>query len=213
MIDAKLAALLKEADLGEEAVWLHKQSGKHIMLHWACERLGAKKGVVFDQPVVVQADAAGGTAVVLVTGRLGDKSEWSFGEASPANNKAAYPFSMAEKRGKDRVVLKLVGLHGEVYSEEEAEDFKPTIAPRASDKWHGPLGITELKGQMRYFAGELAACEAYDDLLVLLEGYKAVLEQCARDLPTWYNGDGKDIDGVLVTIKARREVLAGESRV
>lgn len=31
---------------------------------------------------------------------------------------------MAEKRAKDRVILKLVGLHGYVYSEEESDDFK-----------------------------------------------------------------------------------------
>ena len=31
---------------------------------------------------------------------------------------------MAEKRAKDRVILKLVGLHGYAYSEEEADDFK-----------------------------------------------------------------------------------------
>ena len=30
---------------------------------------------------------------------------------------------MAEKRAKDRVILKLVGLHGDVYSEDEADDF------------------------------------------------------------------------------------------
>ena len=35
---------------------------------------------------------------------------------------------MAEKRAKDRVILKLIGLHGEVYSEEEAEEFKAEIA-------------------------------------------------------------------------------------
>ncbi len=32
---------------------------------------------------------------------------------------------MAEKRAKDRVILKLAGIHGLVYSEEEADDFKP----------------------------------------------------------------------------------------
>jgi hypothetical protein len=31
---------------------------------------------------------------------------------------------MAEKRAKDRVILKLVELHGLVYSEEEADEFK-----------------------------------------------------------------------------------------
>jgi hypothetical protein len=31
---------------------------------------------------------------------------------------------MAEKRAKDRVILKLIELHGLVYSEEEADEFK-----------------------------------------------------------------------------------------
>mgnify|MGYP003654039403 FL=1 len=31
---------------------------------------------------------------------------------------------MAEKRAKDRVILKLVGLHGDVYAEDEADSFK-----------------------------------------------------------------------------------------
>mgnify|MGYP001362808138 FL=1 len=31
---------------------------------------------------------------------------------------------MAEKRGKDRVILSLAGLHGYVYSDIEADDFK-----------------------------------------------------------------------------------------
>ena len=49
---------------------------------------------------------------------------WSIGEVAPNNCKNAYPFAMAEKRAKDRVILKLAGLHGYVYSEDEAEDFK-----------------------------------------------------------------------------------------
>ena len=31
---------------------------------------------------------------------------------------------MAEKRAKDRVILKLAGIHGDAYSEEESDDFK-----------------------------------------------------------------------------------------
>jgi hypothetical protein len=48
----------------------------------------------------------------------------SFGEASPKNNKNSYPIAMAEKRAKDRVILKLLAVHGDLYSEEEADDFK-----------------------------------------------------------------------------------------
>ena len=60
----------------------------------------------------------------MVVGRMGERSEWSIGEAASYNNKNSYPFAMAEKRAKDRVILKLVGLHGDVYSEDEADAFK-----------------------------------------------------------------------------------------
>jgi hypothetical protein len=69
-------------------------------------------------------------AVVLVTGRLGDRVEWSIGEAlvnvnyRVSGKQAAYVYAMAEKRAKDRVILKLIELHGLVYSEEEADEFK-----------------------------------------------------------------------------------------
>ena len=38
-----------------------------------------------------------------------------------------YPFAMAEKRAKDRVILKLLGVAGDTYSEEEADAFKDSI--------------------------------------------------------------------------------------
>jgi hypothetical protein len=123
-LDANLAAILKACDLGNDAVWAHKQSGKYIMYHWACEKAAVMKGVKWEPPVVVHADPAAKLAVILVTGRLGDQVEWSFGEAAPYNTTQTYPFAMAEKRAKDRVVLKLIGLHGLAYSEEEADDFK-----------------------------------------------------------------------------------------
>ena len=34
---------------------------------------------------------------------------------------------MAEKRAKDRIILKLIGFHGEIYSEDEAEDFEEEV--------------------------------------------------------------------------------------
>ncbi len=68
--------------------------------------------------------------VILVTGRFNDKVEWSFGEAAPYNLKNNYPFAMAEKRAKDRVILKLVGLHGDAYSEIEADEFNETKPPK-----------------------------------------------------------------------------------
>lgn len=106
----------------EDAGW--DCHGTYVLLHKALEKVAAKRGVVFDTPEVLSANAAAKEAVVLVRGRMGDKVEWSIGEAAPYNNKNSYPFAMAEKRAKDRVILKLVGLHGDVYSEDEADEFK-----------------------------------------------------------------------------------------
>jgi len=98
--------------------------GTTVMLHKALERVAAHKGIVFDSPTIVESEISQKNVAIFVTGHLGDKSEWSFGEAAPYNNKNAYPYAMAEKRAKDRVILKLVGLHGHVYSEDEADDFE-----------------------------------------------------------------------------------------
>ena len=113
--------------------------GTFVLLHKALERVAAHKNITFDPPTVIESDIASKSVVIVVTGHLGDKSEWSFGEAATYNNKNAYPYAMAEKRAKDRVILKLVGLHGHVYSEEEADVFKAARpsgiadAPQAQD--------------------------------------------------------------------------------
>lgn len=103
--------------------------GQRVILHKALERIAAKASIAFDPPVVLRAEAD--EAVLIVTGsRPGGRAEWSIGEAKIGANyrvsgkQAAYPYAMAEKRGKDRVILKLIELHGYAYSEDEADDFK-----------------------------------------------------------------------------------------
>jgi hypothetical protein len=98
--------------------------GTRVILHKALEKIAAKKGITFDAPVHLVTDPANTQVAIQVTGRLGDMEAWSIGEVAPNNCKNAYPFAMAEKRAKDRVILKLAGLHGYVYSEDEADDFK-----------------------------------------------------------------------------------------
>jgi len=77
-------------------------------------------------------------AVIQVTGRMGDRVEWSIGEALIGVNyrvsgkQAAYVYAMAEKRAKDRVILKLTGIHGLVYSEDEMSGEDRAPAPIAS---------------------------------------------------------------------------------
>jgi hypothetical protein len=98
--------------------------GTLVLYHKAYEVIAAKEKITFDPPTVIEGSSADKTAVILVVGRMGDRQEWSIGEAAPGNCKNAYPYAMAEKRAKDRVVAKLAGLAQYVYSEDEADEFK-----------------------------------------------------------------------------------------
>ena len=125
-LDPIVGEILKKYNLDpKECLW--NAHGAWVIFHRYLEQIAVKAGVHFDMPEIHQKD--GTSVAILVRGHMGDEAmdwhmEWTFGEASPSNNKNAYPWAMAEKRAKDRLVLKLLGLHGHVYSEEEADEFK-----------------------------------------------------------------------------------------
>jgi hypothetical protein len=114
-----------EVQLAQDDVW--SVQGTPVVKHKALERLAGTLKIRFAKPDILRHERD--EAVLLVTGTLGDESEWSIGEACVNVNyrvspkMAAYPYAMAEKRAKDRVILKLAKLPG-VYSEEEADELK-----------------------------------------------------------------------------------------
>lgn len=144
-IDPRLVELLKKYGEDNSAVW--DCHGTWVAYHAAVERMAAKANIVFDGPQMIVNEPEKKTVVISVSARMGERHEWSFGEVSPSNNKNAYPYAMAEKRAKDRVALKLLGMAGLVYSEEEADDFKASspkaeIPDPANDK---PKSSAQLK--------------------------------------------------------------------
>lgn len=120
----EIAEFMARYAVSFDEVWKIPQGTAYAVKHRALERVAADQKINFDPPQVIEARSSEKIAVLCVTGRMGERSEWSIGEASPANNKNAYAFAMAEKRGKDRVILKLLNAHGALYSEDEADDFK-----------------------------------------------------------------------------------------
>ena len=68
-----------------------------------------------------------GDVALLITGYKLDNPDYkieSTGEANALNCTAEYYFAMAEKRGKDRVILKLINAYEYgIYSDVEADDF------------------------------------------------------------------------------------------
>ncbi len=107
-----------------------------VVKHKALERVAAEVGIVWDRPAMLECNSSDGVAAMCVFGRLGERMEWSIGEAltlrpdRPGGNykitgkQAGYVYAMAEKRAKDRVILKLLEAHGALYSEAEADEFE-----------------------------------------------------------------------------------------
>ena len=160
-LDPKISEVLKQYGFDKDAVW--NCHGTWVVLHKVLEQIAAKAGVKYERPEILVAERE--AAAVLVTGSLGEASEWSIGEAviglnyKVKNNQPGYPFAMAEKRAKDRVILKLIGLHGLAYSEEEADEFKES-APKQPD---GQDWAQERDDLTKMVQG----CESMDDLLEL----------------------------------------------
>lgn len=134
VIDPLVERILEKYDIAAtDALWSMVRTDKKTgitkttwnIFHRYCEQIAAKAGIVFQDPEVVvnEVDSEGKrTVVLLVRGSLGYVKEWSYGEASPQTTFLQYVFAMAEKRAKDRVILKLAGFHGMVYSDVEMED-------------------------------------------------------------------------------------------
>lgn len=127
---------MEKYSVASDEIW-EVHGSTWVVKHKALERVAAEQGVIWDRPAMIETNSKDGIVALCVFGKIGDRLEWSIGEASPKNCKNAYYYAMAEKRAKDRVILKLLAAHGELYSEEEADDFKqPRQNPhvtRASD--------------------------------------------------------------------------------
>ena len=139
-LNEKLKKLLSEVgekvDMSDDknsAVWsLPQNKNVLIIKHKALEKISAHLGMWFDPPTILESDTDKKIVSLVVKGYIDDgkgkNSAWSIGEVSPKNNTNKYPYAIAEKRAIDRVILKLLGVHGAMYSEEEAEDFKTNNA-------------------------------------------------------------------------------------
>jgi hypothetical protein len=151
--------------------------GQWVIYHKSCQIIAAQAGITFDEPQIVVSDPEKKVVILLVKGYLTDDDstimEWSFGECAPYNNRNNYPYAMAEKRGKDRVILTLAGLHGYLYSDIESEDFTPekndTLVPAVVSKEE-----EQPAKQKRDYIKELeqslvkAGCASVDDATAVL---------------------------------------------
>jgi hypothetical protein len=213
-LDGFVIKKLKEYGFDQSAVW--DCHGTWVVLHKVLEQIAAKEGIVFQQPFVCSADL--GNIALCVTGELKDHFEWSIGESNPKNNRNPYPWAMAEKRGKDRVILKLIGLHGFVYSEDEADDFrddknKPAVPerkePDKADREHPDVkgNVTKAKEMFKDWCLNLAACDDDSSLDAFIIGFQKMTERFKDVIPEWAEGD----TGVDARITKRKQEISNGS--
>jgi hypothetical protein len=186
-LDPRIEAIREQYDLAKDDFWQIPQNKQWVCKHAALEIVAAKAGIKFDPPTILEAYSQNGVVALVTGAKMGDRYEWSTGEANPKNCKNAYPWAMAEKRAKDRVVLKLVGIHGLVYSEDELSPQEPngtsqSPAPEANDDTPKPKAQARpIYSEMQ---AEIDACSTLDDL-VMLWGSKAFQTELKRQPTDW----------------------------
>ena len=133
----EIADFMQEYGVRDNEVWQVPGGKSYAVKHSALERIAAEKRISFKPPQVLEADTSAKVVAMLVTASMGDQEVWSIGEAAPGNNKNAYVWSMAEKRGKDRCILKLLSIHGIIYSAEDLDNQERDDTPR-QDAYEAP---------------------------------------------------------------------------
>ena len=197
-LDPVLGEILKEHGFGSDSCWQCVRKGKSgenavwVVYHKTLEKIAANLGIGFEAPEVLEHDAERGVAI-LVTGtlpgnaKLKPRSEWSIGEARPKNCYIPYYYAMAEKRGKDRVILKLLGIHGDVYSEEEVTSEEFTRSSKV--RWTGPLNKAQFREACGKFSMRLNEAETEDQINETVKEFGPLIEQMQNDAPDMWDGE------------------------
>jgi hypothetical protein len=212
-------------DIDRDSIW--EVQGTPVIKHKDVERLGAKLGINWSKPEILRAERD--EAVILCMGEASGKTEWSIGEAlisfegkAGGNYKikgkmAAYPYAMAEKRAKDRVILKLANLHGDAYSEEEADDFNEREQDRrgnrpSNDNARGEQRSASSGSLFRDLEKDVLDCKTIKDITDLMnsKGMKDSMQDLSKqevdDLRAIATQQLKDLGW---TKPARAEAAAG----
>lgn len=220
MLDARIEAIRTEYGLAREDFWeLPQKKGTYCVKHAALEVVAAKAGIVFDMPQIIEAHGAEGTAAVCVRGTFGQRSVWSIGECNPKNNRNAYPWAMAEKRAVDRVILKLIGIHGLVYSEDEMsdaderpprQDAAPATRQQSRHDAEEPLEMSNTAAKMHWktIYDEMADCTTLKQLQGAWNRHYRVYETLPEHLQTELRVQKDEMKDRVMAAEEQRKAAA-----
>ena len=152
--------LAKKYGLAEGDFWNHKQSGQWILTHDAVENIANVEKIELVNWEVLNSERD--FCRFKITMQMRDRKVTTIGEADKSNCMSSYYGAMAEKRGVDRCVLKLINAYEYgVSSEVEAEDFK---RPAHYQKTDNQVGKFSDMLEHPYFDGKKTETKkAWDD--------------------------------------------------
>ena len=119
----KMKELAEKYDLNKDDFWKHAQSGKWIISHDAVEKIANVEKIIMGPPTILSSERD--FCRLVVSAKKGEAVVWTIGEADSGNCQNKYFGAMAEKRGKDRAILKLINAYEYgIYSDVEADSFR-----------------------------------------------------------------------------------------
>jgi hypothetical protein len=185
-LDPRIEAVRVKYGLEPTDFWeLPQKKGTYVAKHSALEVAAAKAGITFDNPIIIEANSEAGIAALSVAGSDANRREWATGEASPKNNKNAYPWAMAEKRAKDRVILKLIGIHGLVYSEDEMSGSGAEREEQRRDEGADEDGVIQSnptsKQHFKTIYDDITACTTLKQLQGAWERHQPVVKVLSEE--------------------------------
>lgn len=186
-LEPRIEAVRVKYGLAQEDFWQIKQNKQWVCKHAALEIVAVKAGVEWSPPQIIEANAPGLVTSMIVTGKMDGRVEWATGETNPTNysvigKQPAYPWAMSEKRAKDRVVLKLVGIHGLVYSEDEMSGIDDARKEAEQPK---KTSAAEQKSQLSEIDKDLLDAHSEADLTKLVNVWASIAERDGWSKDYW----------------------------
>jgi hypothetical protein len=113
--------LVSKYQLTKDDVWNCHSSW--IVSHNAIEKIAVQERIIINDIIVLNSEE--NLVRFILVASKGDYTVKTIGEADRKNCKSQYLGAMAEKRGIDRAVLKLIQAYQfGIYSDAESEEFK-----------------------------------------------------------------------------------------
>tara|TARA_Y100001938_G_scaffold141482_1_gene211315 strand:- start:1699 stop:2301 length:603 start_codon:yes stop_codon:yes gene_type:complete len=182
--------LVEKYKLNKDDFWKHGQSGKWIISHDSVEKIANQEKIQLGgiQPL----NSTETLVRFLVSMKKGDKVVTSVGEADTKNCRNAYLGCMAEKRGIDRCVLKLINAYQYgIYSDVEADNFaRPQYEHRTEEQAQEFDSLKKheaLVGKKAEVNKEWKSCNS-------IKEYESVLRRMRKSVETFENEKADEIN-------------------